>query len=119
MQPSKHDDLPHPVYRPTLLLLQVMKFSCPGAADPQPAVCPGFTFPVPSTVTFPVSTKAAAATVRVSAEEQLVALQEAGQAVQGGLSADLAAAAAASGSGAEPSARTMLQRLMASMGLGS
>lgn len=31
--------------------LQLVRFTCPGHQDPQPQDCPGFSFPVPGTVT--------------------------------------------------------------------
>ena len=74
--------------------MKVLRYSCPGRADPQPRVCPGFKFPVPGTVVLPSQARRSAA--RDSAAELLVAVQEAGAAGGGGAgSATLATHAAA------------------------
>ncbi|PSC67257.1 HAD-superfamily subfamily IIA hydrolase [Micractinium conductrix] len=74
--------------------MKVLRYSCPGRADPQPRVCPGFKFPVPGTVVLPSQARRSAA--RASAAELLVAVQEAGAAGGGGAgSATLATHAAA------------------------
>lgn len=38
---------------PVVLCLQLVRFTCPGHADPQPLDCPGFQFAVPPTVRLP------------------------------------------------------------------
>ena len=42
--------LPHGTRR-TAPRAQVVKWGCPGHADPQPETCPGFAYPVPGTFT--------------------------------------------------------------------